>query len=133
MTGAIRCDLLDNTPLESPSVTFSAELYTGQNYVLFNCRCYRVVTHKLLIGNIIQLILQEDYLSTWYNRVVIQGLIVRSTSYYNSDIHDVLPMSSRRVVKKIVFDDTQNLLNNTKTLIALSTFPTIIEPSQGGD
>lgn len=133
MTGAIRCDLLDNSSLENPSVTFSAELYTGQNYVLFNCRCYRVVTHKLLIGNIIQLILQEDYLSTWYNRVVIQGLIVRSTSYYNSDIHDVLPMSSRRVVKKIVFDDTQNLLNNTKTLIALSTFPTIVEPTQGGE
>jgi hypothetical protein len=49
-------------------------------------------------------------------------------------------MSSRRIVKNIIYDDTKYLLNNTKTLVALSTCPTTVDPTpqidpetQGGD
>lgn len=123
-----KCIVSENQEVENPEILVSAMYYTGQNYALYNGRCYKIMDVIFEIGNMCRFILQEDYLATWLNRVTVEGIIVRSSAYFNADIHDVTPMTSRRIMKKMVYTDSQQLLNNTHTIIALSSLAIEYEP-----
>lgn len=128
-----KCIITDNQNVESPTITIAAQYYKQQNFALFNGRCYKIMNIEYKIGAMCCLYLKEDVLSTWLNRVVVDGIISRSSAYFNSDIHDVIPMTSMKTMKKIIFDDSKPLLNNTHTLIGLSPLKVEIQGGQSNE
>ena len=122
------CNVYRDMNIDKPIIDISSEIYTHQNTAIWNGRIYRVSNVDYLPGHIVRLHLQEDYITTWYYFGVVEGIITRSTSYGISNMHDNLPKTVRRIVKRKKFEGGITNADLGTTFVTVCT-PTIVMPS----
>lgn len=100
---------------ERPIIDIDSSLFTHQNEAIWNGRIYNITNVEYLTGHIIRLYLQEDYITTWFYLMNIQGVIGQSSTYFMSDIKHNLPSTVRRRITKNKFQqyDPNNYGNFT--------------------
>ena len=101
------------------------------NYVLLYERYYYIIKKEQLLDGRERLYLEEDVLSTWYNRCEVTGIIEKSSTNYTMDLKQNFPKQVNSGIKRIVFDDLQPHLGST--VIAQSTYNYALRPTQGGE
>lgn len=101
------------------------------NYVLLYERYYYIIKKEQLLDGRERLYLEEDVLSTWYNRCEVTGIIEKSSTNYTMDLKQNFPKQVNSGIKRIVFDDLQPHLGST--VIAQSTYNYAPKPTQGGE
>lgn len=102
--------------------------HTGFNYVIMGERRYYITKRELLLDNRERLYLEEDVLSTWFNRCSINGIVEQSSEKYNMDLKQNFPKQVNAGIKRIVFDDMKD--NMGSTIIAQSTYNYALKPTQ---
>lgn len=110
---AYECTPYRDMNIDTPVVDISGNIFTHQNTAIWNGRIYRVTSVDYMPGNIVRLYLQEDYITTWFYFSVVEGIIVRSTSYGISDMMDQYPRTVKRKVKKVVYDSMRANLGSS--------------------
>lgn len=93
----------------------------GYNYVSMNDRYYFIVKKEELLDKRVRWYLNEDILSTWFDKVDIKGIIEKSTENYDCDIKQDIPLHVNKLIERHNFSDIEDYLGYT--LIAQSTYP----------
>lgn len=85
------------------------------NYMLLLGKYYTVDTRVAQENGIWILGLTQDVLQTWLGRVSIVGIVSDSSSKYNADIHQELPLVSNKAWERKAFTKIKddNLLGST--------------------
>lgn len=126
------CKVVDGLNVIRPELILSAtEVFDENiNYVSFNNRSYFVSNILHVNNKITKIVLEEDVLSTWYDRVTINGIINKSTTNYNMLLNQNTTLQTNNRIKRILFDENAvDIEGNTVVLQTLLPYvdKTIVE------
>lgn len=116
-----KCQIYRDQDITSPIIDIDQKIYYHQNSAQWCGRFYKVSKVEYLTGHIVRLYLKEDFLSSWFWAARVVGLIDRSSAYGINNMQDNIPHTTKRITKKIIYDDMQPNLGIS--LAALSANP----------
>lgn len=115
----VECQVIDGLNVIEPELLLSSDVVFNENvnYVSINNRSY-FVTNILHQKNKMTIIkLDEDVLSTWFNRVTIYGVISKSTTNYNMLLNQDTPLQTNRRIKRVLFNENQTDIEGNAIVI----------------
>lgn len=112
------CFPYDIEDILNPVIDIDGNLTEKINYrhAIYNGRFYTLVKKEYVGAHIIRLYYHEDVLTTWYPCSVIQGLLVKSSAYFDCDLHNDFPLAVTRCISYQVFsriEDQDHAIGST--------------------